>query len=208
MTHVAILGDSIFDNKAYVGGAPDVRAQVQAMLPEFEVSSAARDGAVIADVASQLSQLPRTTTHMVVSIGGNDAIRASGVIDENAITVFSALEKVAAVAEGFAQSYAGMVRLLSERSIPIALCTIYDPRFPDLGRRRVSTTALTVLNDAITRQAFGARASLIDLRLICNQDEDFANAIEPSVVGGGKIARAIAAFAKGSGATAAVFGQS
>ena len=63
-----------------------------------------------------------------------------------------------------------------------------------------------MLNDAITRQAFGARASLIDLRLICNQDEDFANAIEPSVVGGGKIARAIAAFAKGSGATTAVFG--
>src|SRR5215213_8725680 len=108
MTHVAILGDSIFDNKAYVHGAPDVRAQVQAMLPEFEVSSAARDGAVIADIKSQLGQLPRMTTHMVVSIGGNDAIRASGVIDENAITVFSALEKVAAVAEGFAQSYAGM----------------------------------------------------------------------------------------------------
>ena len=86
-------------------------------------------------------------------------------------------------------------------------CTIYDPRFPDLCRRRVSTTALTVLNDAITRQAFGTGASLIDLRIICNQDEDFANAIEPSVLGGGKIARAIAAFAKGSGATAAVFGQ-
>src|SRR5205823_10180937 len=104
------------------------------MLPEFEVSSAARDGAVIADIASQLGQLPRTMTHMVVSIGGNDAIRASGVIDESAISVFSALEKIAMVAERFAQSYDGMVRLLLERSIPTALCTIYDPRFPDLAR--------------------------------------------------------------------------
>lgn len=33
---------------------------------------------------------------------------------------------------------------------------------------------------------------LLDLRLICNEDEDFANPIEPSVNGGAKIAAAIA----------------
>jgi hypothetical protein len=32
---------------------------------------------------------------------------------------------------------------------------------------------------------------LIDLRLICNDDADFANPIEPSVQGGAKIAAAI-----------------
>jgi hypothetical protein len=36
---------------------------------------------------------------------------------------------------------------------------------------------------------------LIDLRLVCSEDADFANSIEPSVAGGAKIATAIAGFA-------------
>jgi hypothetical protein len=45
------------------------------------------------------------------------------------------------------------------------------------------------------------------LRLICNRDEDFANPIEPSALGGHKIAAAIARFAMGGPPSAAVYGQ-
>jgi hypothetical protein len=38
---------------------------------------------------------------------------------------------------------------------------------------------------------------LIDLRLICDRDEDYANPIEPSVIGGEKIAAVIAKLAAG-----------
>jgi hypothetical protein len=38
----------------------------------------------------------------------------------------------------------------------------------------------------------GLGISLIDLRLICAEDGDYANPIEPSALGGAKIARAIA----------------
>jgi len=53
-------------------------------------------------------------------------------------------------------------------------------------------TALSVFNDRITRAAFARNLPVIDLRLICDQDEDYANPIEPSVRGGDKIAAAIA----------------
>jgi hypothetical protein len=33
MAHVVLLGDSIFDNAAYVGGAPDVAQQVRQRVP-------------------------------------------------------------------------------------------------------------------------------------------------------------------------------
>ena len=79
--------------------------------------------------------------------------------------------------------------------LPVAVCTIYDPRFPDPRQRRIGTTALSVLNDAITREAFIRGFSLIDLRLVCDRDEDFANPIEPSTIGGAKIAKAIVDFA-------------
>jgi hypothetical protein len=34
MSHLVLLGDSIFDNAAYTGGAPDVVHQVRQRLPE------------------------------------------------------------------------------------------------------------------------------------------------------------------------------
>ena len=77
---------------------------------------------------------------------------------------------------------------------PTALCTIYDPRYPDSQRRRLITIALALLNDVITREAFTRRLLLVDLRLLCYEDEDFANSIERSAQGGQKIAQAITAF--------------
>ena len=37
--------------------------------------------------------------------------------------------------------------------LPTAVCTIYDGRLPDLRVRRLAVTALSVINDCITRQA-------------------------------------------------------
>ena len=50
-------------------------------------------------------------------------------------------------------------------------------------------------HDRITREAFGQGLPLLDLRLVCGEDDDFANPIEPFVQGGAKIAAAIAAHA-------------
>ena len=88
-----------------------------------------------------------------------------------------------------------MLDRVMERRLSTAVCTIYDARFPNPLRRRLAATGLTIFNDCITREAFSRGLPLIDLRLICNEDEDFADPIEPSVRGGAKIAAAIAALA-------------
>jgi hypothetical protein len=59
----------------------------------------------------------------------------------------------------------------------------------------VIRTALSIFNDAITRAAFTRGLPLIDLRLILNEDADYANPIEPSARGGAKMAGAIARLA-------------
>jgi hypothetical protein len=84
-----------------------------------------------------------------------------------------------------------MIDLALRRRLPTALCTIYDPRYPDSTKRQVSTTALSVINDPIIREAVRRGLPLLDLRMVCDQDADFANPVEPSVQGGGKIADAI-----------------
>ena len=57
--------------------------------------------------------------------------------------------------------------------------------------QKVAMAALANFNDVIFRQAFQLKVPLIDLRVLCDKEEDFANPIEPSAVGGQKIAQAI-----------------
>jgi hypothetical protein len=48
MTHGVLLGDSIFDNAAYVAGGPEVVKQLRQCLPgNWQASLRAIDGAVI-----------------------------------------------------------------------------------------------------------------------------------------------------------------
>ncbi len=105
-----------------------------------------------------------------------------------------AVGRLAAVRERFQADYRAMLAAVLARGLPAAGCTIYEARFPDPVQRRLAAAGLTLFNDVITREAFRHGLGLIDLRLLCDEDTDFANPIEPSVEGGDKIAAAIAAL--------------
>jgi hypothetical protein len=192
MGHLVLLGDSILDNGAYVRGGPDVVRQVRSRLPtRWDASLLAVDGSVTRGVISQLSRLPGDASHLVVSAGGNDALGASHLLGQSVTSVAEAVSLLEVAQARFAADYRAMVEAADATRLPVALCTIYDT--PPSGRDyRLIRTALAVFNDIITRAAFGAGFSLIDLRLICDEDEDYANPIEPSEGGGDKIAAAIA----------------
>jgi len=201
MSHIVLLGDSIFDNAAYVAGGPDVVRQLREILPSGQRATLnARDGAVIADLPQQLRSVPAGATHLVVSVGGNDALGESGLLDRKVGTMAEALELITAVRERFRSAYARMLDQVLQRKLPVAACTIYEARFPEPVTRRLAATALTALNDAITREAFARNVDCIDLRILCDDDRDFANPIEPSVHGGAKIAKAILQFATSNAA--------
>ena len=193
MNHVVLLGDSVFDNAAYVGGGPDVIAQLrQALPPGWQASLRALDGAVMAGVPPQLRAVPADASHLVVSVGGNDALQASGVIEERLGSMVEALDRLALIRTEFERGYRGMLCDVLASGRPTALCTIYDPSYPDGLRQRLAVTALAALNDVILRVAFAHGLPVVDLRLVCSEAADYANPIEPSVRGGEKIARAIA----------------
>ena len=203
MVHAVLLGDSIFDNGAYVRGGPDVVRQVREALPfQGKATLLALDGAVSGEVRGQLARLPSDATHLVVSAGGNDALAASGILGMSVASVGEALALLETAQSRFARDYAAMVDAVLDRGLPTALCTIYDTP-PSGPEYRVLRTALALFNDEITRAAFARGATLIDLRLICDEDEDYANPIEPSSRGGAKIAAAIAAFASATSGNAA-----
>ncbi len=194
--HIVLLGDSILANGAYVGDGPDVIAQLQRRLPDgARATLNAMDGSVASAVRLQLQIAPADATHFVISAGGNDALHQAGLLEEKASSVAEALGKLAAVREKFEQDYRAMLDDVTARGLPVAVCTVYNPRFPDAQQRRIAAIGLGVFNDTIIREAAARGLALIDLRLICTEDADLANPIEPSVIGGAKIASAIAAFA-------------
>jgi hypothetical protein len=192
MNHVVLLGDSIFDNAAYAAGGPDVQTQLQECLPhDWHVTLLAVDGHRTLDVALQLQRVPLDASHLVISVGGNDALDHLEFLSASAYSVADVLGRLATIAEAFEGTYHQMVQAVMQHRMPTALCTIYYPRVPDPQGQRLGITALTVFNDVIIREAFMGGLPLIDLRLICQAEADYANPIEPSVVGGAKIAAVI-----------------
>ena len=193
MGHVVLLGDSIFDNRVYVAPQPDVTRQLRERLGAgWAVTLAAVDGHVTTDVGrTQLDRVPRDASHLVVSVGGNDALGHASILGEPAGSVAEAVERLAEAQASFATAYAGMIDAVTALSLPTAVCTIYDANYSE-PQRRLVVAALALFNDVISRAAFSRGLPLIDLRLICSEPADYANPIEPSATGGDKIAAAIA----------------
>jgi len=193
MPHLVLLGDSIFDNAAYTDGGPDVVTQLRGQLPEgWRASLAAVDGAQAADVAAQVAGVDASATHLVLSVGGNDALLASGLLDEPVYSSADALRLIAATVREFEARYRDAVAACLARGLPLVVCTIYHGNFPDADYRERAIVALTALNDAIVRTAASHGLDVIDLRAVCDLPQDYANPIEPSSIGGAKIARAVA----------------
>jgi len=197
--HVVLLGDSIFDNGAYTSGGPDVTAQLRSLLPGgWTVGLVAVDGARIEDVSRQLERLPAEASHLVLSVGGNDALAHGEILEGPAASAPQLLGFLADAAESFERRYRRLVDRLLERELPLTVCTIYNGNFPDPGFQRLASTALCIFNDPILRIAFEQRLTVIDLRLVCNEAADYANPIEPSSRGGAKIAGTILRWLQGS----------
>jgi len=192
MPHLVLLGDSIFDNARYVPGEPDVVRQVQAVLPAgWTASLRAVDGAVTGSLPSQMARLPADATHLVVSMGGNDAIGSSHVLYDRVGTVAEGVAKLAAAQARFAAAYHAALERVLAAGLPTAICTIYDT---PVGRAEqpIIAAALCLFNDVITRAGFSRGLPLIDLRLVISEPADYSNPIEPSAQGGRKMAAAIA----------------
>ncbi len=156
MRRVVLLGDSIFDNAAYVAGGPDVIKQVQACLPAgWEGILRAVDGHVTTEVQQQLAGLP-AQSYLIVSVGGNDALGHIDILNQRAHSTAEVLHTLADIHDQFHANYQQMLTAVLHQGCPTALCTIYYPRFPDPVLQRLAVTALTIFNDCILHHAFAA----------------------------------------------------
>jgi hypothetical protein len=190
--HVVLLGDSIFDNGAYIGPDPDVTSHLRAALPrEWTVTLCAVDGARALQLIEQLRRVTAEATQLVVAVGGNDALGHIDLLSLTATSSAEVLDTFGARLATFEADYRRAIRQLVSLGRPATVCTIYEGALP-ADEARLARIGLMMFNDVILRTAFAERFDVIELRAICHEASDYANQIEPSGKGGYKIARAIA----------------
>ncbi len=192
--HIALMGDSVFDNAKYTGSQPDVAGHLRKLLPDARVTLYAVDGTTTAEVGKQIDRLKPDLTHVVLSLGGNDALENADLLDAPVRSTAQAWDMVAARGDAFEVAYRWALESLLEKVASakpqVTVCTIYGGSFPEPQSTRIRTT-LAVWNDAIVRAALAFGVGILDLRAVCTEASDFTSAIEPSATGGAKVAAAV-----------------
>ena len=192
--HIVLAGDSIFDNGGYVPGEPCVTDQLKTVVPnDWDVSRAAVDGDCIRHVRSRVSKMPKSTTYVVLSIGGNDVLSYANLLKKLAEGV--SLESILEVPlREFEQQYADLLDWMVSFEIPLSVCTIYTAiPFVDELSRTFAPMAIDCFNKVILKSAMVRNVPVIRLDTICTDPKDFSamSPIEPSAIGGKKIVNAI-----------------
>jgi hypothetical protein len=192
MAHIVLLGDSIFDNAAYVNASSAVIDHLRRQLKTpHKATLLAVDGATTRDVPRQVRMVPDDATHFVVSMGGNDALGHSEILDMPVKSGAEVFRLLAGIIANFERDYREALTACLRKNLPLTVCTIYNGNFSDRDYQLRATVAVAVFNDAIARIARERMLGLIELRHVCTSPEDYANSIEPSGKGAEKIATAI-----------------
>ena len=192
-TQITLFGDSIIDNGVYVGSEElSVLQHLQLRRSDRIFEQRAVDGDTTADVLSN-QLVDRHSGIAVLSIGGNDLLQNMRLLaTEDRVTPVGLFESLGAVADGFIDRYQSILSMLRGPSL---VMTIYNPSFqrdPAMAHlQRSCEMVVGMFNDIIHQLARQHDKDLLELRDIFVEESDYANPIEPSHIGGGKLADAI-----------------
>lgn len=134
---------------------------------------------------------PQGATHVVICVEGGWAIETSGLLRGEARLVRDALDTLATAADEFENVFAGLIAAAQETGLPAVVCTLVPARYTEPAEQRSAATALAIFNDRVVRCAFAARLPIVDLRMVCDEDRDFATQTLLSSAGVRKAANVI-----------------
>eukprot|EP01084_Bolivina_argentea_P135312 238461_1 len=196
--HIALIGDSIFDNITYVrDNDPDVVQQLKHKITDLNwtANNYAVDGAITEEIMSnQLHTIPKDVTTIIVSSGGNDGLNSLYELTSNLSNwlPWNFTRLLWKTRQDFQHVYSNTLQSLTQRfpNSKIICCTIYYPMFTEYSGiiQAVSNIGVNIMGSVIINSALKyGNIPVIDLRYIFDKKEDYANSIEPGVPGGDKI---------------------
>ncbi|HEY7674449.1 MAG TPA: hypothetical protein VH867_04425 [Burkholderiales bacterium] len=132
--------------------------------------------------------IPADASHIGICVEGGWAIETSGLLQRGAQSIRGALDALASAADSFDELFARLIAASTETGLPTIVCTLIPARYFEPLQQRVAAAALAIFNDRILRRAFAARLSIVELRLVCDEDGDYASETLLSRAGARKVA--------------------
>jgi hypothetical protein len=188
--HVVLLGDALIDAYLSIDKTPGEfeRAVLPGARHRWKLSVVSADEV---ERAGATLALPRDATHAMIFIEGNHAIEQSGLLDGGSDAYGQKLEQLALAADEFERKLGRLIQAAQVARLVIMVGTMFQPYYKDPVRQRTACAALAVFNDRVTKRAAAAGAALIDLRLVCNEPEDYDKPTQLSKSGVQKAANVI-----------------
>ena len=137
---------------------------------------------------SHIRAIPAQASHIGICVDGGWAIETSGLLQGDAQSVRGTLDALASAADEFESIFARLIAAAKETGLPTIICTLVPARYVDPVQERAAATALAIFNDRILRRAFAARLSVVELRLVCDEESDYASETLLSQAGVRKVA--------------------
>lgn len=181
--HLVLLGDALQNidlGKGQAESALVPRPRNPWKLTVIQPPEVLRPGRVRA--------IPTGVTHIGICVDGGWAIEASGLLKGRAQSIRDALDTLAAAADEFEDVFARLIAAATEAGVPTIVCTLVPARYVEPSQERVAATALAIFNDRILRRTIAAHLSIVELRLICDEDSDYASETLLSHAGVRKVA--------------------
>jgi hypothetical protein len=165
-------GDSILNNEPYVSKDNSV---ISNLARHINIHSVARDHARISDIVPQLAYVSiSTNTSVILSVGGNDLLDMT----DDVYTIYN--------------KYTNLVSFILQRYVSgsgkLYLVNLYYP--PDKSIQPLHPL-VSIWNSLLNDLSTHTHIQVIDISHTMTSTKDFTNAIEPSDLGGPKVAATI-----------------
>ncbi len=204
MNKVVLFGDSIIDNKTYVSHGEFSVLEHLENISNYEYIQVAYDGHTTFDVQNKQLHLSTIVkpSHIVLSVGGNDLLQNLPYLSKGPVSnVNEAVSGIQQhIFEPLEQRFETIIEELSSQRANLLICTVYEG---DLGRTDEfkdvldsSKIMVSSFNDIVYKTAKKYNADVLELREIFISSDDYANPIEPSHIGGEKLAKSIVEWIK------------
>lgn len=194
MKYLTLLGDSVLDNSSYTGEDESSFSWLRRFSPKgWEVLLGAQDGGVVSSIPHQLHQIHPLTSSILLSIGGNDAMREKWRLSSFRGRLLWRSLRIAAA--DFGLRYQQMLdESFSDLFPQLTVCTIYGGDFGE--DQNIINTAVGLFNREILRLSSKRGVKVLDLYHLLQGGEFFTFSIEPSSLGSAILAHN---FWKGGG---------
>ena len=177
---IILLGDSILKNNSYVLKGQSVQ-ELLATKTDAQIYCFAVNDSTITDANNQVNNLPQhlnePSTIIVLSVGGNDILRSGG--GGSLSSIF--------------RQYMNLIELLKTRmdKVKIVMINLY---YPTDEKYKTYYSDIGKWNELVGAYATDNALKVLDVSTILTNEDDFTYEIEPSYIGGEKLANAIASI--------------